>query len=126
MCVGYLARSFDLFNVGDLDVISQAHNRCRELVLGVLNDELVEEVYGRPPIVPIDERLVLLSHVRGVSGVVVHSGWQRPVEKSWVIFAIADETPEPPSESVYLMPSRRTASSGLLEALEPAHSGAVA
>jgi Cytidylyltransferase-like len=126
MCVGYLARSFDLFNVGDLDVIEQASNHCRELVLGVLNDELVKEVYGRPPIVPIDQRVFLLDHVRGVSRVEVHSGWDGPVEKNWMIFAVADETPEPPPESIFLMPSRRTASPALLDALEPVRSRAVA
>jgi hypothetical protein len=126
MCVGYLARSFDLFNVGDLDIIAQAEKQCTELVLGVLNDELTEVVYGRPPVVPIDERMLLLGHVRGVSGVVVHSGWAGPVEENWLIFAVRNETPEPPPESVFLRPTRRTASAALLDVIGPSPRWAVA
>lgn len=119
MCVGYLALSFDMFNVGDLDVIAQARNHCAELVVGVLDDELTEAVYGRPPVVPITERMMLLRHVRGISDVLVHSGWDRPEVEDWVIFAVSDATPEPPPESILLTPSRGTTSPALREVLQP-------
>ena len=44
MSVGYLADSFDLINVRDLDLIAQARARCARLVVGVFTDEYVERV----------------------------------------------------------------------------------
>lgn len=72
MVVGYLLGTFDMLNVGDLDVLAQARLRCARLVVGVHTDEAAAELSGRPPVVPLEERLTLLRHVRGVDEVVVH------------------------------------------------------
>ncbi len=73
MRVGYLLSSFDMLSVGDLSVIDQARQLCDQLVLGVLIDEEVERTFGRPPIIPLDERIDIVSHVRGVSRAVPHA-----------------------------------------------------
>lgn len=69
----YLVGSFDLLHVGHLDVITQARERCQRLVVGVVDDDLVTRSTGRPPVVPLDERLALVGHVRGVGEAVVHT-----------------------------------------------------
>lgn len=45
MSVGCLADSFDLINVGDLDLIAQAGARCSRLVVGVFTDEYTEKLF---------------------------------------------------------------------------------
>ena len=66
MRVTYLVSSFDMLNVGDLDVIRQAKQLCTDLTIVVLVDGPVEESLGRPPVVPLHERKAIVEHVRGV------------------------------------------------------------
>lgn len=75
MAPGYLAAAFDLLNVRDLDIIEQAAAQCGHLVVGVFDDDLVEQQTGRRPVVPTDERVQLVAGVRGVGSVVVHHDW---------------------------------------------------
>lgn len=72
MPTGYVVGAFDMLNVRDIDVISQVRERCARIVVGVLDDDEVQRLYGRPPVVPLTERLQLVEHVRGVDTVVVH------------------------------------------------------
>lgn len=69
MGVSHLVASFDMLNVGDLDVIAQASQQCADLVVVVLDDETVEAALGRPPVVPHHERLMIVQHVRGITRV---------------------------------------------------------
>lgn len=69
MRVGVLFSSFDMLNVGDLDVIRQIGQVCDDLQVVVLSDETVDSALGRPPVVPLQERLAIVASVRGVSGV---------------------------------------------------------
>lgn len=71
MTVGYLLGTFDLLNVGDLDLVEQVSASSSQVVLAVYSDEHVASRLGRPPVVPLHERLALLNHLRGVDEVVV-------------------------------------------------------
>lgn len=106
MGVGFLARSFDLINVGDLDLIAQARQRCSRLIVGVYSDEWATALTGRPPVTPLAERIAVVSHVRGVDEVRIQHDRVPPVEPGTVIFV------EPGGESaagrVVLDPRRRT------------------
>lgn len=124
MGVGYLAASFDLLNVADLDVIAQAGSRCAGLVVGVFSDELVEDLTGRPPVVPLSERLALVQHVRGVQDAVVHEPGRARGLGAEVVFSLVDEPA--PADAVTLTPTRRTTSAALRAALRPAPDEAVA
>ena len=126
MGVGYLAASFDLLNVGNLDVISQAGSRCGELVVGVFSDELVEDLTGRPPVVPLGERLALVQHVRGVQEAVVHEPGRARVLGADVVFSVADDPAPAVAGAVALTPARQTSSAALRAALRPAVDEAVA
>lgn len=72
MDVGYLADAFDMLDARDLGLIDQAAEACTELVVGVFTDEYAERLLGHPPVVPLAERLELVSHVRGIWAVQSH------------------------------------------------------
>lgn len=131
MTIGYLASSFDMINVRDLDVIAQANALCTRLVVGVFTDEFAEDQHGRRPVVPLSERVALLQHIRGVDRVVVHSGEALQsvlgVDDDHVTFTISDEgTLATSGDRVELTPGRTTSSLALRNALNPARSSAVA
>ena len=68
--IGLLMGVFDLFHVGHLRLIQRASACCRYLRVGVLSDELVEKYKSRRPVIPLDERMEILSAIRGVDEVV--------------------------------------------------------
>lgn len=69
--VGYASGVFDMFHVGHLNLLRRARNRCRHLVVGVASDEYVEQVKGRSPVVPCDERIDIISALGLVDEVVI-------------------------------------------------------
>jgi bifunctional ADP-heptose synthase (sugar kinase/adenylyltransferase) len=119
MSVGYLADSFDLINVRDLDLIAQAYAQCSRLVLGVFTDEYAERVFGRRPVVPLAERIALLRHVRGVADAVPHSEDVEPILAAVevVLFVAADVPVQVIEDPVVLTPRRHTESPVLRSAL---------
>ena len=68
--IGLLMGVFDLFHVGHLRLIQRASACCRYLRVGVLSDDLVEKYKNRRPVIPLDERMEILSAIRGVDEVV--------------------------------------------------------
>ena len=118
-CAGYLARSFDLINVSDLDLISQARQLCSRLVVGVHSDELVTRLTGRPPVVPLSERVALVAHVRGVDEVLVHEGDSAPADPDMVVFVDRDLPSSGATNLIRLDSARFTESAALRLALEP-------
>jgi glycerol-3-phosphate cytidylyltransferase-like family protein len=120
--VGYLAQSFDLINVRDLDLISQASEHCSKLVVGVYTDEFAEELYGRRPVVPLSERVALVSHVRGVDQVVIHGDNDFELGAETVVFTV-DGQVVAADATVQLASRRYSESTALREALEPADRG---
>lgn len=63
---GYTSGLFDLFHVGHLEVLRRAREFCGHLTVGVLTDEMAEEIWGIRPFVPFVERLELVNHIRYV------------------------------------------------------------
>ncbi|GAA2107807.1 hypothetical protein GCM10009841_27980 [Microlunatus panaciterrae] len=120
MICGYLARSFDLLNVRDLDLIAQSRSLCDSLTLAVLRDDTVERYLGRPPVVPLTERLELVRHLRGVDEVVVHHDHEF-VENldRFTVFAVEGEPVfiDHPVAPVLLTAERQTDSWMLQDAL---------
>ncbi|MFD7458360.1 MULTISPECIES: adenylyltransferase/cytidyltransferase family protein [unclassified Streptomyces] len=64
--VGYAPGVFDLFHVGHLNILRRARAHCDRLVAGVCSDDLVTHLKGRPPVVPLAERLEIVRSVRYV------------------------------------------------------------
>jgi len=117
-CAGYLARSFDLINVSDLDLIFQARQLCSRLVVGVHSDELVTRLTGRAPVVPLSERLALVAHVRGVDEVLVHEADSSPADPDVLVFVDRDLS-SGATNLIRLDSARFTESAALRLALEP-------
>lgn len=69
--VGRLTGPFGLVTVGLLDVLAQARGRCDHLVARVRTDAAIERHDGRPPVMPLEERLRLVGALRHVDAVEV-------------------------------------------------------
>jgi glycerol-3-phosphate cytidylyltransferase len=69
--VGYSSGVFDMFHVGHLNLLRRARNYCSHLVVGVASDEYVENLKGRPPVVPCDERIDIVSALGIVDEVII-------------------------------------------------------
>jgi len=129
MNVGYLAHAFDLLNVRDLDLIDEARQRCSHLIVGVFSDQFAAQIFGRPPIVPQEERTALVRYLRGVAEVVVHDDDRMPSGLECTTFSIRDyEHLAFARNAVMLEPARQSHSAALREALnrKGATEGAVA
>lgn len=61
--IGYAAGAFDLFHVGHLNILRHARSQCDYLIAGVVSDEMLELTKGRRPIIPLAERLEIVSHI---------------------------------------------------------------
>lgn len=72
--LGYAPGVFDLFHVGHLNVLRRARGHCDRLVAGVCSDDLVVRLKGRPPVVPLAERLQIVRSVRYVDETFVATG----------------------------------------------------
>ena len=69
--VGYASGVFDMFNVGHLNILRRARQHCETLVVGVGSDEYVEQLKGRAPVVPLVERLDIISALAIVDEVII-------------------------------------------------------
>jgi glycerol-3-phosphate cytidylyltransferase len=61
--IGYAAGAFDLFHVGHLNILKHAKSQCDYLIAGVVSDEMLELTKGITPVVPLAERLEIVSHI---------------------------------------------------------------
>lgn len=68
--VGYAPGVYDLFHVGHLNILKHARSRCDHLIAGVVSDEMAALAKGRPPVVPLHERLEIVGSIRYVDAVV--------------------------------------------------------
>ncbi|CAN5348547.1 adenylyltransferase/cytidyltransferase family protein [soil metagenome] len=69
--VGYASGIFDMFHVGHLNLLRRARTHCDHLVVGVGSDEYAEQLKGRLPVVPCDERIDIVSALGIVDEVVI-------------------------------------------------------
>ncbi len=61
--VGYAAGAYDLFHIGHLNLLRHAKTQCDYLIAGVVADEMLELTKGISPMVPLAERLEIVSHI---------------------------------------------------------------
>ena len=69
MTIGYAAGAYDLFHVGHLNILRQAKANCDHLIVGVVHDDVLEQTKGRRPVIPIEERAEIVSHISYVDEV---------------------------------------------------------
>jgi glycerol-3-phosphate cytidylyltransferase len=61
--IGYAPGAYDLFHVGHLNLLRQAKSRCDLLIAGVVSDDMLELAKGSRPVIPLEERLAIVSHI---------------------------------------------------------------
>lgn len=64
--VGFIQGTFDMFHSGHLNLIMRAQQLCDELIVGVNTDKLVQEYKNKTPIVPYEDRIRIVSAIKGV------------------------------------------------------------
>lgn len=126
MSSAYLIDVFDLLNVRDLDLIAQASARSDHLVVCVCSDEYAEQLLGRRPVIPLDERSALVQRVRGVAEVMVYDGVTDLSGVSGLLFVPDDRPALMRADASPLHPERHTQSVLLQNALRSAAAEALA
>lgn len=71
--IGYAPGAYDLFHVGHLNLLRQAHAHCDHLIAGVVADEVLEMTKGRRPVIPLAERMEIVRHISFVDEVVAET-----------------------------------------------------
>lgn len=69
MRIGYAPGVYDMFHVGHLNIVRHAKSLCDHLIAGAVSDEMALLAKGRAPVVPLAERLEILSSIRYVDQV---------------------------------------------------------
>jgi len=77
MEIGYTTGVFDLFHVGHLNVLRRAASECDLLIVGVTDCETVKKYKGYYPIIPLEERLEIISELKCVDKVVVQTSMDK-------------------------------------------------
>ncbi len=67
--IGYAPGAYDLFHVGHLNILRHAKSNCDFLIAGVVSDEMCLQAKGRLPVIPLAERLEIVSHISYVDDV---------------------------------------------------------
>jgi glycerol-3-phosphate cytidylyltransferase len=64
--VGYAPGVYDMFHVGHLNILRNSRLACDYLIAGVVSDELSRIAKGKSPVIPLAERLEIVSSIRYV------------------------------------------------------------
>jgi len=67
--IGYAPGAYDLFHIGHLNLLRHAAEQCDHLVAGVVSDEMLVLTKGRAPVIPLAERMEIVSGLRIVDEV---------------------------------------------------------
>ena len=71
MVVGYTQGTYDMFHIGHLNLLRNAKENCDYLIVGVNSDELVKKYKNKSAIVPVNERVDIVSAIKYVDEVIV-------------------------------------------------------
>ncbi len=64
---GYYTGAFDMFHYGHLLGIQNALKYCDQLIVAVSTDEVIRDYKHREPVIPFEQRLAIVSAIKGVS-----------------------------------------------------------
>lgn len=69
-CTGMAIGTYDLFHVGHLFFLKKASELCSRLIVAVDSDERVFEYKGHYPIIPVEQRMTIVSSIKCVDTVI--------------------------------------------------------
>lgn len=87
----YTCGTFDLFHIGHLRILEAARAFGETLIVAVSTDDLVESYKGVKPSVPFEERLEIVSSIKGVDVAIPQrsqdkvAAWKRIGFDVWVV-----------------------------------------
>lgn len=64
--IGYTTGVFDLFHLGHLNILQKAKEHCDYLIVGVTTDEITIEMKGQLPVIPFEERMLIVENIKCV------------------------------------------------------------
>ena len=79
--IGYAPGVYDMFHIGHLNILRRAGEHCDFLIAGVVEDDVVTRIKGRPPVVPHHERMEVVQAIGLVDQVV--SDWSSDKFEMW-------------------------------------------
>ena len=79
--LGYTTGVFDMFHVGHLNILRRSKELCKKLIVGVSTDELVMQYKHKLPIMPLEDRMEIISAIKYVDQVVVQDSLDK--FKAW-------------------------------------------
>lgn len=91
--------AFDLFHIGHARLLKRARERCDHLTVAVTDEDYIVRFKGRPPIIPLEQRLEIVAACKYVDAVTVQTDTlgKKPILEEFgidVIFVGDDWTPE--------------------------------
>ncbi len=66
MIIGYTTGVFDLFHIGNLNILRAAKQMCDVLIVGVTTDELVVKYKKKKAVIPFKDRIEIVRSIRYV------------------------------------------------------------
>lgn len=70
---GYAAGAWDLFHIGHLNVLRHARSDCDRLIVGVVDDDMLERAKGARPVIPTQERAEIVASIEFVDEVFIET-----------------------------------------------------
>lgn len=64
---GLYTGAFDVLNVGHIRGIQNAASGCEQLIVAVSTDEVIREYKHKEPVIPFEQRLEIISQIKGVT-----------------------------------------------------------
>ena len=64
--VGYTQGVYDMFHIGHLNLLNNARELCEHLIVGVNSDELVTQYKHKLPVIPEEERRMIVADIKAV------------------------------------------------------------
>ena len=69
--IGYTQGVYDMFHVGHLNLFNHAKEMCDYLIVGVNSDALVQEYKHKTPVIPEEERALIVANIKAVDQCVI-------------------------------------------------------
>ena len=64
--VGYTQGVYVIFHIGHLNLLNNARDLCEHLIVGVNSDELVTQYKHKLPVIPEEERRLIVANIKAV------------------------------------------------------------